>query len=686
MDIRLLGPLEVSADDGSPLVVRGPLQRSVLAALALRADRTVPEDELIRQVWGAAPPAEPGHALRRHIRALRELLPPGRLPEVPDGHLLRISREETDLGRFRAALVRAREVAAASPEEAVRRLDEALELWRGTPLGRLGSTALRDHELPRLADLRLTALEERAELRLSLGRHEELLPELITLVRDHPLRVRLAGQLVQALHRGGRVSDAAAELSLAHQRLGDAAAELRLVEAGLRAEDAMLPTGLAERLDRLATSPEMSGRLAASVFPLLGIADVRQYSSGAVSALAGCTPREASQALERLTAAGLARGPVAGLYALGTEERAVASRQAAALPEARRRAHLAGLARWYLGSLYRVNSPLSLQERHRRRYQDGADRFPHGRLFTSAEESLGWADHARQEVLALAHQLSAPEYDDGGDPLAGRPLSDFALEVLHAMESYFRIRLTWRVQRRMAEIALRVAQRRTDVHAEAVALAQLGRVHSQRREPARGVEVLERAVELFRSVGDEEEALYALSAVVPCLGTAGRLDEAVKLSEAALEQARGAGLDELSITIRHNLGRCHLLLGNLARAHRMLTEGYAMAARVPYFRAYGAGALAEYHLATEDWEQAVHWSERALGHAAEQPFDPFMVAKQRTRRATALRGLGREQEARVEDMQAQALLEDLNRREESLLRVTPVGEEPFDPDAASVQV
>ncbi|WP_130797946.1 BTAD domain-containing putative transcriptional regulator [Streptomyces otsuchiensis] len=684
MDVRLLGPLEVLADDGSPVAVRGPIQCSVLAALALRAGQPVPAEELVRQLWGDAPPSDPRAALRGHLGRLRRVLPAGRLGEAPGGHLLRIGPEETDLGRFRASLVHSRALAAEAPARAVTVLDDALAMWRGTPLGRVGSGTLRDRERPRLADLRLTALEERAELRLSLGAHEELLPELTALVRDHPQRVRPAGQLVLALHRCGRVADAAAELRHAYDRLGDSAAELRLVESGLRAADALLPSGLAERLDRLATSPEMCGRLAASVFPLLGIADVRQYNSGAVSALAGCTPREAAQALESLTAAGVSHSPVPGSYALGTEERAVAARQAAALPEARRRAHLAGLARWYLGSLYRVNATLSLPDHYRRRYYEGADRFPQGRLFTTADESLTWADHARQEVLALAQQLSAPEYDDDGGDLAGRPLSEFGLEALRAMESYFGIRLNWRVQRRLAEITLRVGERRDEAYAQAVALTQMGRVHSQRREPARGVEVLERAVGLFRSLGEEREALYALSAIVPCLGTAGRLDEAVKLSESALDQASAAGLDELSIVIRHNLGRSHLLLGHHAKAHRMLTEGYALA-KVPYHRMTGAGVLAEYHLATGDFEQAAYWSDRALGHAAEQTFDPFMVAKQRTRRAAALRGMGREQQARVEEMQAQALLEDLNRREQSLLRVMPVGEEPFDPDAATVQ-
>lgn len=683
MDIRLLGPLEVLADDGAPLAVNGPVQRSVLAALALRGGQVMAGEDLAAQVWGAERPGNAGTTLRNHVGRLRRLLPPGRLDSVPGGYLLRLGREESDLGRFRGALLRARALAGEAPEEAVAVLEEALTLWRGEPLAGVGSTALLGRDRPRLLDLHLTSQEERFDLRLELGDHHEILGELTALARSYPLRVQLAGQLVIALHRCGRVADAHRELRQAYARLGEAAGELRLLEHELASRDtSQAPADLAERLGRLASSPEECGRLAAAMFPLLGVADVREYNSGSLAALAGCTPREAGRALERLAGTGIITEVRSGGYCLGIKERAIAARQAAALAEPRRRGHLAGLARWYLGSLYRVNAPLALPSHYRRRHREGADRFPQGRLFTSADESLPWADQAREEVLALALQLSAPRYDTG-DELAGDPLSCFGLHAVRAMQNYFGIRLSWRIQRRLNEIVLRVGERRGDTYAQAVALGQLGWMHSQRRESVRGMERLERAVTLFRSLGEESEALYALSAQVPCLGQAGRLAESIAVAERALAEARAAGLDELAGDIRHNLARSHLLLGHHGQALRLLTESYALA-RLPYNRMLGAGVLAEYYLKVEDYEKAAHWANRALGHASEQPFDPFMVAKQRSRRAAALRGLGLDQQARVEDMQAEALLEDLNRREHSQLRVLPVGEEPHDADVASL--
>ncbi len=90
---------------------------------------------------------------------------------------------------------------------------------------------------------------------------------------------------------------------------------------------------------------------------------------------------------------------------------------------------------------------------------------------------------------------------------------------------------------------------------------------------------------------------------------------------------------------------------------------------MPYERTMAAGLLAEYHLETREFEEAARWANRALRHSAEQPFDPFVAAQQRTWLAAALRGLGREEAARAEESRAKAVLDDLNSRENLHLRV-----------------
>ena len=48
-------------------------------------------------------------------------------------------------------------------------MDEALQLWRGPPLGDFAYEPFAQNEAARLEELRLTAIEERMEAELELG-------------------------------------------------------------------------------------------------------------------------------------------------------------------------------------------------------------------------------------------------------------------------------------------------------------------------------------------------------------------------------------------------------------------------------------------------------------------------------------------------------------------------------------
>ena len=65
----------------------------------------------------------------------------------------------------------------------------------------------------------MTALEERIDAELALGRHRELVAELERLVAEQPLRERLRGQLMLALYRCGRQADALAVYRAARRTL-----------------------------------------------------------------------------------------------------------------------------------------------------------------------------------------------------------------------------------------------------------------------------------------------------------------------------------------------------------------------------------------------------------------------------------------------------------------------------------
>jgi len=178
-DYRLLGPLEVFADE-CVLTPARPKQRTLLALLLLNLNDVVSSEELLEALWGDSPPETAQTALHGHVSALRKLLGQDVIETRSPGYLLRLAPERTDIGRFEALVEEAgRE---REPARRAERLRDALSLFRGEPLSdfRFDSFA-RDHIL-RIEELRLSAIEERIEAELQLGRHAELIPELQRLV------------------------------------------------------------------------------------------------------------------------------------------------------------------------------------------------------------------------------------------------------------------------------------------------------------------------------------------------------------------------------------------------------------------------------------------------------------------------------------------------------------------------
>ena len=213
MELRLLGPLEVVAD-GASVPLGGAKQRSVLAVLALEANRVVSTDRLIAGVWGEDAADGARRSLQVYVSNLRLAFQEAtqrRLIETrAPGYVLEVDEDEVDLHRFRRDATEGRRLLEEGRAgEAVTALDAALGRWRGEVLSDLAfepfaSAGALDH----LVEQRLTAVEDRIEAGLALGRHDELVPEIEELVAAHPLRERPWGQLMVALYRSGRQADA----------------------------------------------------------------------------------------------------------------------------------------------------------------------------------------------------------------------------------------------------------------------------------------------------------------------------------------------------------------------------------------------------------------------------------------------------------------------------------------------
>jgi DNA-binding SARP family transcriptional activator/DNA-binding beta-propeller fold protein YncE len=240
MEFRILGPLEV-IEAGERLPLGGSKQRALLALLVLNAERVIPSDRLIDALWGELAPEGAAHTLQVYISQLRKTLRTSETQSsnsvlVTEGRGYALRTRDVDLYRFEEAVELGRKaLAEGAPDRAARVLREALELWRGPVLEEFAFEPFAQPEITRIEEHRVSAIEDRIEADLALGRHAELVGELRALVAEHPLRERLWGQLMLALYRSGRQAESLQAYQEARRMLAeelgiDPSPELRRLE------------------------------------------------------------------------------------------------------------------------------------------------------------------------------------------------------------------------------------------------------------------------------------------------------------------------------------------------------------------------------------------------------------------------------------------------------------------------
>ncbi|MBA9001918.1 AfsR/SARP family transcriptional regulator [Thermomonospora cellulosilytica] len=216
VEFGVLGPVAAWDGAGNAIALRGPRHRAVLARLIVARRRVVPVGVLVDDLWPDPPPDAVG-AVRTFVAALRRALEPERPPRAParllvtegPGYALRAEPDAVDAWRFERAVNAA---ATLPPEEGLPRLEEALGWWRGPAYAEFAEEGWAGAERSRLAELRLHAVERRAEALLALGRHAEAVPDLDAHVTEHPWREDAWRLLALALYRSGRQGDALAVL------------------------------------------------------------------------------------------------------------------------------------------------------------------------------------------------------------------------------------------------------------------------------------------------------------------------------------------------------------------------------------------------------------------------------------------------------------------------------------------
>ena len=211
--VRLLGPVDVTVD-GTPRPVPGLRRRAVLAALAVQPREIVSADRIIDIVWGDTVPVTATNTLQSQISRLRSIL--GDRAAIlgrPPGYVLDIGDEATDV-ETAERLIR-QGIQATDPVHSASQLQAAVALWRGQPLADVAGLAWFADHAQRLDHLLLQARHALIDVRLALGQHTQLLPELESLSRQYPLNEQIHRQLMLALYRTGRQADALA----AYQRI-----------------------------------------------------------------------------------------------------------------------------------------------------------------------------------------------------------------------------------------------------------------------------------------------------------------------------------------------------------------------------------------------------------------------------------------------------------------------------------
>ncbi|GAB1326618.1 AfsR/SARP family transcriptional regulator [Streptomyces sennicomposti] len=214
VEFRILGSLQASVD-GTAVPLGGVIKRRLLACLLLNANRVVATHKLLDVLWPDETPRTARKMIGNAVRGLRLDLAQGDpdirahlLTRAP-GYQLRVAPRSVDLFRFREAVEQGRaEAGAGRHTAAARTLRGALGLWRGAALADMAEDGLNWPELAGLESERLSALEEYAAAGLAVGDHHEILGPLQLAVAENPLRERLSAQLMLALYRCGRQTEA----------------------------------------------------------------------------------------------------------------------------------------------------------------------------------------------------------------------------------------------------------------------------------------------------------------------------------------------------------------------------------------------------------------------------------------------------------------------------------------------
>ncbi|MFE0171373.1 BTAD domain-containing putative transcriptional regulator [Streptomyces sp. NPDC059002] len=219
ISIDVLGSLSLHSDHGQATPT-APKERKVIALLLMSHSRVVPVSQLVEELWHDSPPRTALTALQTYILNIRRSIAVNfALPQsVVSSELLQtksmgyVFNTEScafDLAEFRRLDAAGRMALRAGDQaDAVRQLQRADDLWQGAALVDVERGLPLQAEVSGLEQSRQAARGLRIETVLRIGRHEEVLSELASLVLQHPFDEHLHAYYMLALQRSGRRTQA----------------------------------------------------------------------------------------------------------------------------------------------------------------------------------------------------------------------------------------------------------------------------------------------------------------------------------------------------------------------------------------------------------------------------------------------------------------------------------------------
>ena len=274
--ITLLGSVDASVD-GRPVELGTPQQRQLVALLACHPGRLASVDSIVDALWPEGPPASVTKIVQTYVSRLRKELGAGAIERQGTGYVLDAD-VHVDVEHFR------RLVREGS-------FEDAISAWSGEPFAGIPSVPVLELEARELRRTRPGALEQHIDALLAGGRAVEAVPELRSLVAEHPMREAFAAQLMLALYRAGRQTESLEVYRQARGRLvGEVGIEpgkhLKVLERLILAHDPSLDLEAAASPPTAAHQPErrrLRRRVAMAAVLVVAMGATLALTSGALT-------------------------------------------------------------------------------------------------------------------------------------------------------------------------------------------------------------------------------------------------------------------------------------------------------------------------------------------------------------------------------------------------------------------